>query len=436
MKVVHNLGWYFPESCGGTEIYVRNLASRLEASGITNQIIAPISSDTGQSYRLDEISVWRFPIGTGRSRAQIRGETPHDHFDEFGQWLADGRFDIYHQHSWTYGCGLSHLEYAKRLGLRTVVTIHVPGSLCLRGTMMLFGSTQCDGRIEVKRCSECWAASRGIHGPLRVLTRLPLPVAMLFSRIPWLGRLGTILSTPKLVREHQDRFEKMARLADRIVAVADWLQAAVQANNIPREKILVCRQGVDSVRPDKLFGKALEDGLRVGYLGRLDPLKGVHIIVEAVKRLPTAAKVKLIIHGIKQAHEQTYEQGLSELAGADPRITFAGPVPQSEVLRTLQSFDVLAVPSQCVETGPLVAMEAIAAGIPVMGSDLGGIRETVKPGVTGWLLPHADVDAWTQLLARVASQRKPLAEGISARPHRTMDDVAFEMRSLYQSLLN
>ena len=57
----------------------------------------------------------------------------------------------------------------------------------------------------------------------------------------------------------------------------------------------------------------------------------------------------------------------------------------------LSRIDVLAVPSQWLETGPLVVLEAFAAGTPVIGSDLGGIRELVSDGRDGLLVPHDDV---------------------------------------------
>jgi glycosyltransferase involved in cell wall biosynthesis len=89
------------------------------------------------------------------------------------------------------------------------------------------------------------------------------------------------------------------------------------------------------------------------------------------------------------------------LAEKDPRISFKFPVPAEKVVEILAEYDLLAVPSQCLETGPLVVLEAFAAGIPVIGSNLGGIAELVKHEVNGLLVEPNSVKAWCQQLQRL-----------------------------------
>jgi glycosyltransferase involved in cell wall biosynthesis len=121
---------------------------------------------------------------------------------------------------------------------------------------------------------------------------------------------------------------------------------------------------------------------------------------------------------------------------ADGRIRFHEPVPPQQVIEEISRYDVLAVPSEWLETGPLVVLEAFAAGIPVIGSALGGIRELVRHEIDGLLVEPGSVSGWRGTLRRLS--REPgllerLRRGI--QPPRTMDRVAGDMLSLYGELL-
>ncbi len=103
----------------------------------------------------------------------------------------------------------------------------------------------------------------------------------------------------------------------------------------------------------------------------------------------------------------------------------------------LRDYDLLVVPSQWLETGPLVVLEAFAAGIPVLGSRLGGIAELVKDGENGILVEADSVAAWAAALNRLSRESELLRRLRSGvRPPRTMADVAEEMLALYHSIPN
>jgi glycosyltransferase involved in cell wall biosynthesis len=176
--------------------------------------------------------------------------------------------------------------------------------------------------------------------------------------------------------------------------------------------------------------------LRVAFLGRLDPTKGVDLLVRAVRAaadLPVAVDVFGIAQG--EAGER-YAQALRAQAAGDARINFQSPLPASEVVTRLRGYDVLAVPSQWMETGPMVVLEAFAAGVPVLGSRLGGIAELVRDGVDGVLVEPASVTAWTAALRALATEPERLARlRAGIQPPRTMATAAAEMAQLYCRLL-
>ena len=101
----------------------------------------------------------------------------------------------------------------------------------------------------------------------------------------------------------------------------------------------------------------------------------------------------------------------------------------------MQACDIIAVPSRCLETGPLVVLEAFAAGTPVLGSRLGGIAELVTDGIDGILVPSVRPVAWAKAISRLANCPAEVARlRVGIRKPRTIDTVASEMVEVYRSL--
>ena len=115
------------------------------------------------------------------------------------------------------------------------------------------------------------------------------------------------------------------------------------------------------------------------------------------------------------------------------RVAAAGR--KKDVLATISGLDVLAVPSLGLETGPLVVLEAFAAGVPVLGSNLGGIAELVRPNQGGRLLPAGDVDAWRRAILELARSRSRHDLGDVPIP-RSMEHVADDMNALYHAVVS
>jgi len=156
-----------------------------------------------------------------------------------------------------------------------------------------------------------------------------------------------------------------------------------------------------------------------------------------VRDLPRDIPVKLVIYGLVQSKEGLdYRNEVMTMAAGDDRISEGKKLTREEIPLALAGLDVLAVPSQCLETGPYVVLEAQSVGTPVLGSNLGGIAELVHHGVDGWLVPALAVSAWNDIILKLATDRSlidQLQKG--ARPVRTMRSVAEEMVRVYQNLI-
>ena len=337
-------------------------------------------------------------------------------FSRFREILAEERPDIYHQHSWSRGLGPAHLRAARELGLTTVLTIHVPNNICMRGTMMRYGKEACDGRIDPFTCAACWSHGRGAPKPLALaLAAVPSTIASALGRAGWESRFVTALSASALAWRRRTEFAEMIAGADRVIAVCQWLYDALARNGVPAEKLVLSRQGVDPAFAAAAIdmeerGRAkprnISEGVfRLLYVGRWHPVKGIDILVRAVRAIRQSVPLELVIHGVGDGpEERAYEAAVRRLAEGDERIRIAAPVARDRLAETLSYGSALAVPSCWLETGPLVVLEAKAVGLPIIGSRLGGIAELVREPDDGLLVAPGEVKAWTHAILCMANK--------------------------------
>jgi glycosyltransferase involved in cell wall biosynthesis len=435
-RVLQASAWYPPNHVGGTEIYLAGLVKELRELDIDSRIILPCEAARCADYAFEGTSVRRYPVNAEASTDELRGVVPHRDFSRFRELLMEERPDIYHQHSWTRGLGAAHLRAAREQGLKTVLTVHVASSICMRGTMMLFGRESCDGRIDAARCAACWNESRGAPEFIsHALGALPGGLGDALGKFVSGSRAATALSGRTMAEKKKADFRRMVGDADCIVAVCQWIYDALVLNGVPKEKLLLSRQGVDSSFAEG--GAAAEvtpakGQLRLLYLGRWHPVKGIDVLLRAMKRIPPAAPITLTIHATGDGHEErACADEARRLAQGDPRITIAPPIGRDEVPQAFAYADALAVPSVWLETGPLVVLEAKAAGLPVIGSRLGGVAELIREPDEGVLVAPGDEIAWSEALLQFITN--PIPRRKIPSELRTMRNVAQEMAALYAS---
>lgn len=433
------MGWYPPDSSGGTEIYVENLVGALKERNIEGFVFAPWGSNTCEEYVHDGSVVYRYPA-RDQNIDSVRGLRPHEGFDDFKRLVKKCGADLYHQHSWTQGCGIHHLRFVKSQGIPTVVTAHVPGFICKRGTMMRFGEETCAGKIDEKTCTHCVAHARGVGKAFGgVVSMMPRTLGDFLTIMGLTGKLASALSMRTLMHHHEQNFLQMIELSGRIVVLSEWMYEAMRANGVGRSKLFLCRHGIDADHYRSAVGRKSDSGvLKIGFLGRADPVKGLDRIVEAVSRLDSTARFELRIFAIVDGEAQRDFLGkIRNKVLGDRRILFEAPVSPSDVPRIMAEFDILAVPSQWLETGPLTVLEALASGTPVLGSDLGGIREYVQDGVNGRLVSPTRTGEWSDAIRELIDNPSTLGSYRSnIGKIRSMEDVALEMACVYEEVRN
>ncbi|HLU39234.1 MAG TPA: glycosyltransferase, partial [Planctomycetota bacterium] len=230
-------------------------------------------------------------------------------------------------------------------------------------------------------------------------------------------------------------FAALAR-ADAIVAPSRFLQRMFEDAGFPRGRITHVAYGVDESRLANARGerepRAPGAPLRIGYVGSITPHKGLHVLVRALRRVPGDGW-RLAVHGALETHPE-YTARIRRLAGTDSRIRFHGSFAPDALGVVLRSLDVVVVPSLWYENTPFSILEALAAGVPVVASDLGGISEVVEHGGNGWLFAAGDRAALTGRLAALVADPAQL-DALRPAPLRSLTANVDDFAAIYRRLL-
>lgn len=427
MKVLHVPYAWHPDPCGGTEVYVRALITGLRESGWESELAVGASAVTGRiSETAASVLTHRVPAPASLTPAVLYGAGEPSSADEFARLLDERRPDVVHFHAFTPVVSVLWLQAARDRGIACVYTYHTPTLACGRGTLLRWGEVPCDGQMKPLRCAACSLHGLGVARPASwALALISSFTAPLFSRVPF--RMWP------LMRLRRDAVRRWMGKMNRIVALSAWSKSVLERNGVPGARLRLVRHGLASPGGGTLEGGVAEGAgvLRLGFFGRVDRAKGLGLL-EEVLRLRPDLKLELHCHLIGEASAEPILQEKLRRLRADPRVRVHEAAPPESVIRVMSGYAAVLVPSQGFETGPLVVLEAFAAGVPVIGSDLGGIAEWVKPEVDGLLCPAGDAGAWGLALERFttdAALRMRLREGV--KPPPGMTEVAARMAEIY-----
>ncbi|MFF3856212.1 glycosyltransferase [Micromonospora sp. NPDC002575] len=327
------------EDAGGQNTHVAELSAALVAAGHDVRVYTRRDAvDLPVAVRApDGYDVVHVPAGPAEPMAK---DALLPHMPQFGRWLAqrwrggDWTPEVVHAHFWM--SGLAALAAGRRTGVPVVQTYHALGT--------------------VKRRHQ-GAHDTSPHGRIRDEREL--------------GR-----AVDRVVAQCQDEVGELVRLG------------------VPRGRISVVPSGVN-LSTFAPLGPAVgrEPGrARVLTVGRLVERKGFQDVIRAMPLVPDAECV--VVGGPPEGLLETdpHARRLRALArecGVADRVRLVGAVPREEMGRWYRSADVL-VAAPWYEPFGLTPLEAMACGVPVVGTAVGGLTDTVLDGVTGDLVPARD----------------------------------------------
>ncbi|MGN9779750.1 glycosyltransferase [Micromonospora sp. H33] len=342
------------EDAGGQNTHVAELAAALVGEGHDVRVYTrrdatslPDTVSTPDGYQVCHV-----PAGPA---LRVPKDELLPYMGEFGRWLAgqwrDGDWtpDVAHAHFWM--SGLATLHAGRRTRVPVVLTYHALGIVKKRHQGAK--DTSPPGRIGYERA---------------------------------LGR-----AVDRVIVQCQDEIGELVRLG------------------VPRSRMALVPSGVNQemFRPDGPVAPREPARPRIITVGRLVERKGFLDVVRAMPAVPDAECVVVGGPPADQLPADAFARRLGALAescGVADRVKLVGAVPREEMGRWYRSADLL-VAAPWYEPFGLTPLEGMACGVPVVGTDVGGISDTVVPGLTGDLVPPRDPRALGTAIRRLLADK-------------------------------
>jgi glycosyltransferase involved in cell wall biosynthesis len=221
--------------------------------------------------------------------------------------------------------------------------------------------------------------------------------------------------------------------ADAVVAPSRFLRSMLVKNGWNESSMRILTYAVADALGPPAHTNGHAGEVRFGYMGSLVPHKGPHVVVEAFRKLDWPGSTLTIYGDPKTDPRHTIY--VRQLAEGDPRIRFPGPYAREEIRRVHSEIDVLVAPSIWYENTPFVMLEAQAAGIPIVASNLGGLAEIIDEGKSGFLFEYGNPAALAQVLARFRDDPTLLPRLRAGVPKvKRMTEHIGELVSLYEEV--
>jgi glycosyltransferase involved in cell wall biosynthesis/SAM-dependent methyltransferase len=416
LQVIHQ---FVPRHAAGTEIYCSDLSFALARRGHAVRVLsaAPHRDDVGIATQWEDdtgIVVERVPATRAyRLLGSVGGfldrfDNPDAH-QAIRAVLGQMRPDVVHiQHLLHLSAQL--IPECRNRGIPVVATLADYWFICHRVRLELPDGTVCEGPRRGWNCCGCLKTSRLVRSRLN----------------------------PAAVGANLYRYEYLIRQlnkVDRILAPSAFLREKMIANGVEPDRIVVCDYGTvvpPAAVEDLLAVPRPREPVRFGYLGSLMRHKGVHLLIEAMNRMPPG---RAELHVFGAAPEPEYGRAIEHAARHDG-VRWRGAVAHPDRWRALSEMDVMIVPSIWYENSPLTIHEALMARVPVIGSEMGGIPEHVHHGVNGLVYPAFDVEALAAAMRRVVDEPQTVRRWQEAIvPPKPMSVHVDEIEALYRSLL-
>jgi len=349
MDVLHVIHQFPPESCGGSESYVFDVAQRQRARGLRVEVLS------GSKHWQPRITVASDEVDGLPVHRLHRDDFYFDHHAKtwhpeveatIENLLRERRPALVHVHHWVrLTCNL--VEICSRLRIPAVVTLHDYFTSCPRAFRRRPGDEACRAELNAANCASC--APRHGHEP----------EAELAAGI-------------ELYRDSYRAELALARAV--LVAVGSTAALLSATTGVPRERYEVLPLGYRPRWPDQepLPGPRAGEPWRLAFWGGVGRHKGVDVLVRAFRRLVAARPGRAELHVLGGPESEEFGKELADLARGLP-VTFHGAFDAARLRAAAPHVGVF--PSTCLETYGLVLDECFELGLPCVVSELGALPE-------------------------------------------------------------
>lgn len=428
MRILHVAHSFLPHSHGGVETYLYHL-TQAQASEHQVAVFHPILSGQQSRYTLTTATFGGIP-----TYAVEMGGAPRQPFAE----LYDGPLlnrltqvvqafqpEVIHYHSLINLC---MALLAPELSVAKVFTAHDLWLLCPRVFMLRTDDSLCQSPEGGLLCVTCQDPA---HPPPARPPTWGERLQALRRRLVSYNFAAMQLHDQIFQQQFRQTFAReKAREVNQWVMLSRLYQTLHQRWGIAPEQIHHLPLGTPTAAEaaNRASIRQTAGPVRFGFIGRVERLKGVEVLLAAFNQV-SAANAELRLYG--QFTPAAYERRVRALAQR-ANVQFLGPFPPAHLPQVLQEIDVLVLPSIVYENCPMVILEARAAGIPAIVSNIGGAAELITPGQTGWHFARGDATALAAVLNTLATQPEQInAMRRTLPPVKTMAQNAQELLGVY-----
>ncbi|ASJ07859.1 glycosyl transferase [Thermococcus siculi] len=381
MKIALVSDWYYPK-IGGVATHMHQLAIYLKKRGHDVSIVTN-GLKTGKEEELEELGIGLVKIpGVVSPVLGVNITYGLKSNKELGMFLRD--FDVVHAHHAFTPLALKAVKAGRTLGKATLLTTH---------------------SISFSHESSLWSAL-GLTFPL---------------------------------------FSHYLKYPHEIIAVSKAAKAFIE--HFTDSPIKVIPNGVDDERFRPISEKEKErvkeelgiSGDLVLYVSRMSPRKGPHVFINAFQNIAREKdEVTLVMVG--SGEMLPFLRAQAKFLDIEDRVKFMGYVPDELLPKLYASADVFVLPSTMSEAFGIVILEAMAAGVPVVTTTVGGIPEVVKENGSGILVPPGDEVALAEAVLKILHD-KELAMKFGDAGRKAVESryswrvVARDIENLYEEVL-
>jgi len=443
MRILVVTHFFPPDHWAGTEVYTYRLAKTLKQRGHFVRVLCVGRWTAGRQYfsgytddEFDGVPVRRLNLSWELAPHPFEYLYRNPVTKTFLEtYITEFQPDLLHVTS-CYALSGSVIEASKSAGVPVVLTLADFWFVCPRINLIHADGHACDGHVPSGDCTRCmlWGA-KAYRFPKYMLPDLVLDrLFRMFGQYPLFARRKGLRGMVGDVDERRRYLIAQLNSADKLILPSRFLMDSFSAHGVSPANMAVVPWGVDREWLNSPVSRIESSILRIGYIGRVVPIKGVHLLLDAFTKLQ--GHVSLAVFG-RLDEDLAYSTLLRDMADDDGRIEFLGSYLHSDLSRVLSKIDVLVVPSIAEETYCLAAREGLLAGIPVIGSKVGAIPEAIRHGENGFLFESGNSSELAEYLQCLVSDRGVLQQLGHNQSHvKTVEQEADELICLYQEVLS
>ncbi len=397
MKILIAVHHFPPHFTGGAEWEAYHMAEVLQSRGHSVKVVCienvnqgPASAVTWSDELFQGISVRRLSFNRALIPDPVRYEYDNPWIGQHFERLFDEyKPDIFHLISGYLMSG-SPIQVAHERRIPSLVSLEDFWFLCPRITMLRSDGELSTLPIDPYVCASCLS---GEKRRFKVLNQLAPALMQSYWHLQKSKAQGIEARTKFL--------NTTLHTVDRMIVRSNFLRSTYITAGAPAEKMIFSRQGLDfPALPPELENEPASRSLRVGYLGQVAWHKGIHVLLEAARRIPDA-HLEVKVYGDAERFP-SYSAQLRRIIANDERLSLAGSYKgYEEEARVLRNLDVIVVPSLWYENSPNVILEALAQRVPVIVSNLGGMAEMVHHEGNGLVFDVGSAEDLARQLQRL-----------------------------------